>query len=104
MSTTDTRTPEQITDGSWTVRFIGTPKSNSVIARRGWAEVNVPSPFPGTKVYEANIVIRPGRTTLASAKRILEIAHPVTDVMPVKAWKFNDQHEQTDTFIYPQFR
>lgn len=100
---TDTRTPEDITNGDFTVRFIGTPKTPDVIARRGWVEVDKPSPFPGTKVYEASITLRPGRTTLASAKRIIEIAHPVTDVMPVIAWKF-DNGTVVDTFTYPQFR
>lgn len=96
MSTaTNTRKATDIDNGVWTVRFIGTPKANGVIARRNWAEVDTPSPFPGTKIYEANVVIRPDYTTLASAKKIIEIAHPVTDVMPVIAWKWND--DKTDT-------
>lgn len=96
MSTnTENRKATDIDNGVWAVRFIGTPKANGVIARRGWAEVDMPSPFPGTKIYEANVVIRPDYTTLASAKKIIEIAHPVTDVMPVIAWKWSD--DKTDT-------
>lgn len=104
VKTTETRSPEDINEGSWAVRFIGTHHNIGLIARRNWVELDRPSPFPGTKVYEAVVSITPGYTTLASAKKIIECGGEFTDVMPVMAWKVNDKHETIDTFTYPQFR
>lgn len=96
MSTnTENRKATDINDGKWAVRFIGTRHNIGLIARRNWAELDKPSPFPGTKVYEANVSITPGYTTLASAKKIIECGGEFTDVMPVIAWKWSD--DKTDT-------
>ena len=91
MSTT-APTAEQIT-GRWIIRFAATRKQTGVIARRNWEDTGLT--FGSQKVYEMPIhVCEENGTTLASARRIIEITG-FKNVIPFVAWEFNENLEMT---------
>lgn len=105
MSTaTDTRTPDQINEGVWKVRVAADHRPDGMIARRGYVKIDGVT-WGDQGVYEAIIVLRPGYTTLDSAKRIIEIGNPLTNVLPISARRISsDRGSFTDTFTWPAFR
>lgn len=97
---TENRKATDINEGRWAVRFIGTRHNINTIARRNWVELDNPSPFPNTKVYEAMVSITPGYTTLDSATKIIECGGEFSGVIPVIAWQVNDKNETIDEFRF----
>jgi hypothetical protein len=103
-TTTDTRTPDQINEGVWKVRVAADHRPDGMIARRGYVKIDGVT-WGDQGVYEATIVLRPGRTTLDSAKKIIEHGNPLTNVLPITAWRIADDGETVlGTFTWPAFR
>lgn len=97
---TDTRTADQITEGTWIVRFIAKHSPTpGLIARQAWTKLDMDSPFPDTAVYEMGFSISKEHngTTLDSVERIAKI-EGFSDFSPAKAWRVDKSGNVIDTF------
>ena len=104
MSTsTETRTPEEITEGTWRVRFVGRRENTGVIGGPR-ATLIATNEMTGMEVYEMGVSINKpiNGTTMASATRIIEIAG-FSDVLPILARRV-DGDTVIDEFTFQQFR
>lgn len=87
------RTADNITSGHWIVRFAGTKRNTGMIARTGVTPTG--DHFGGRPVFDAPCHIsEQNGTTLASAKKIIEILG-YDDVVCLVAWEFDRNTGET---------
>jgi hypothetical protein len=93
---TTARLADEITDGSWIVRFTGDRESTGMIAARSWVDTGLT--LGSHTVYEAAVTIdrEHNGTTLASAGKIITVMG-FTNVIPLVAWRI-ENGEKTEKF------